>query len=54
MLPTYLQCNYNTAGSEVYLVSGNGFRAMWELHWEVSHCYRLLINAVSIDAISLM
>jgi len=54
MLPTHLQCDYNTAGSEVYLMSGNGFRAMWELHWEVNHCYTFLINAVSIYDIYLM
>jgi len=54
MLPTHLQCDYNTAGSEVYLMSGNGFRAMWELQWEVNQFYCLLINAVSTDDISLM
>jgi hypothetical protein len=54
MLPTHLQCDYNTAGSEVYLMSGNGFIAMWELHWEVNYCYYLLINAVSIDDIFLI
>jgi hypothetical protein len=36
----------------------NGFRTMWELHWEVNHFYCLLINilykAVSTDDISLM
>lgn len=52
MLPTHLQCDYNTIGSEVYLMSGSGFKVMWELHWVVNRCYCLLINAVSIDDIS--
>ena len=35
-------------------MSGNGFKAMWELLSEANHCYWLLIIVVSIDDIYLM